>query len=209
MAKIDNSLTTLARLKSFLGISGSTKDTVLTLIIIAVSAWVERYCRRSFKQAAVSNEEYDGSGTSKLLLNQYPVIEGETFTLQRRDSNKDDGSWQTIDSENYIVKYDSGIIEFLAGEFSKGRANFRVSYTAGYYLPSASEFDDDTDDDQDLPADLELQVMKLCSAQYNNRKNANVKSSRVRDVSITYMTESEKDTEMKKILNFYKKPKYS
>jgi hypothetical protein len=212
MAKIDSAYTTLARQKSFMGITSTTNDTLLTRLILSATDFVKKYTRRDFFRQAYSNEQYHGTGTTKLVLKNYPIDSGETFSLQQRAPSWTDdvnGDWQTIDTDQYIVDYDKGIIHFQ-GVFAKGILNWRVSYTAGFYVPADNEFDDETDDEKDLPMDLEGAIWDLVSAYFNDRKtNKNIKSSRVRDISITYRSAVQKDEEMKRVLQFYRRFSYS
>ena len=209
MATIDNALSTLTRLKSYLEISGSNKDFLLTMILISVSQYVEKYCNRKFKRQVFTQEIYSGSGTDKLALKNFPIISGETFTLQRRNTGLNDaGDWETLDSESYFINYESGVISSNT-KFITGRQNFRVTYTGGFYLPSDTEYQDGTDDDKDLPYDLELAVLKICSFEYSKRKSVGVVSERVRDQSVTYAKAIEQDQELRSILARYRKFSYA
>lgn len=208
MATIDNALTTVARYKSFAEITGNTKNTQIQMAIIGASAFVERYCNRKFKRQAFSNELYDGSGSEKMVLKNAPVISGQTFTLQRRSSdNFNQGDWETLDADAYIVKYEEGII-VLPNTFIKGVSNYRVSYTAGYYLPSNASYQDGTDDNLDLPFEIEVSVFMLVNYIMNRKKAQGIQSQRVRDVQITYMKAMEADPEIKQMLGLYKRFMY-
>jgi len=95
MALLDYALTTLARVKTFLGISGTSddelltslinNDELLTSLINSCTDFIENYCDRRFKQKAYTNELYNGNGTNKLLLKNYPVDESSTFKIEERE----------------------------------------------------------------------------------------------------------------------------
>jgi hypothetical protein len=204
MTTIAEALTTVARLKTYLDITGTSKDTLLSMIIIGTSSFFERVSGRSFGRQAVSQEVYNGKGTHSLVLRRFPIDTAQTFTLERRDNylNESD-SWETVDSEQYFVNAKSGIIKGTTG-FYAGNLNYRVTYTGGFYLPSDSEFQDGTDDDKDLPYDVELAVLKLCAYEYTKRKSVGVQSERVRDMQIVYMKAVEQDKDIQNILQHYK-----
>lgn len=209
MASIDNALTTLSRAKTYLGISVSTYDSLLTILIISVSKFVESYTRRQFKRQAYSSQLYDGRGSTQLTLKNYPVISGQTFTLQRRTAAGNEDGWETIDSEDYYIKYASGII-VMPGGFSEGVQNFRVTYTAGYYLPSSSDpaYQDGTDDDLDLPYDLEIAVLDLLQGVYNITQDDGVTQEQARDLSISYSKKLSQDATLKASLDQYKRHRF-
>lgn len=212
MATIDNSLTTVERFKEYHGITVDTHDTVISRLIIGVSAFVEKYCKREFKRQAFTNVEYNGRGTSKLLLKHYPIDSGQTFSIQERGGlGHDWGStdWDSFESADYRVDYEKGIV-VANRNFQEGFLNFRASYTAGFYLPSNASFQDGTDDDKDLPYDLENAVWDLVAGTFDNRKsNKKISTQQVRDVSITYMKELRMNPDIKIILDSYRRAVYA
>lgn len=208
MATLDKALTTLARLKAYLEITGSSKDTLLTMILYGAWKFIEQYTGRKFARATYTSELYSGHDTNKLILKQAPVISGQTFTLQKRVTGLNEDSWETIDTENYWIDYTKGIIT-MKTKFVGGTQNYRVTYTAGYYVPKDSQYQDGTDDDLDLPYDIEMAIWKLCSAEYMNRKNQGRTSERVRDMSVTYAKATEKDEELRSTIGMYKRSFYA
>lgn len=72
MAVAATSLVTLADLKTFLGVTGGSNDTILEQSIDRASAWVERYCGKRFTSARVQ-EVYDTFGHDRLVLKSNPV----------------------------------------------------------------------------------------------------------------------------------------
>lgn len=207
MAINTNGLTTVARLKTFLGISVATYDTLLERIINSVSDWTAEYCDRVFQQATYTNQIYDGPGKSKLRLLNYPI---SSVTLQKRDTNKNIDTWSTIESEDYFVKESTGILQAPTGNtFNDFAQYYRVTYTAGYafdnFTPGA------TLESLGL-GDLEMAVWKLCGRVFDNRRNdEDKKQERIGDYSITYddfnrgMSEL---PEVEQILDTYRRPTY-
>lgn len=210
MAAIDNALTTLSQAKSYLGIRNSTNDALLTKIIVAVSAFVENaYCRRVFRRQAYTQELYNGKDSKSLFTKNFPIISGETFTLQRRTTDNNNDEWETLDSEDYYIDYSIGKITLASGKFEEGIQNYRITYTAGYTLPSSADYQNgDADDSQDLPYDLELAVLDLITLQYQTRKSKGINREKVRDVEISYMKALKDDPTIKATLDTYKSVSY-
>lgn len=74
MAVAATSLVTLAELKTFLGITGGSSDTILEQSIDRASAWVERYCGRRFTDARVQ-EVHDCYGSDRIVLRNPPAAQ--------------------------------------------------------------------------------------------------------------------------------------
>lgn len=206
MASIDDALTTLARAKNHMDISGNTKNTVLTAIILGASKFVERYTRRKFKRQTYTSEVYDGTGRDKLFLKNYPV-QG-SVAAQRRATPLNEDDWETLDTESFFVYTESGKLVSLVGSWFEGPKNYRFTYDAGYYLPSHANYQDGTDDDQDLPYDLELAVLDLISAAYNRRKSGGIQSQSVYQVDLTYAKELSENPMLKATLDSFKRVGY-
>lgn len=73
MALDEYALTSLANVKSYLGISGSDDDALLTEIINRASGYIEQICDRKFAQRDF-REWYDGDGSDRLQLDAWPVF---------------------------------------------------------------------------------------------------------------------------------------
>lgn len=214
MASIDNALSTVARAKSYMGVTGSTKDLLIQMLLLSVTQFIQdTYCKRKFKRQTYTNELYSSKGGKRLWLKARPIIAGTSVILQKRTNATNTNDWQTIDSENYFVNYEAGNLELiryndewlgLGSEFIPGVQNYRVTYTGGYYLPSASEYQDGTDDDQDLPYDLEMAALHLVSADYNLRQSAGISSQRVGEISLSYAKELDKHPQLKATLDKYR-----
>ncbi len=201
MALITEALTTVARVKSYLGISAATWDTVLELLVNAVSQQIVTYCDRDFVKTAVSNEVYDVHGTNELLLKLFPVDTTETITLQERDSNDNNANWTTVNAQNYFVKA-NGIVVLPNTVFLDLPQHYRISYTAGYNFDNAVTFLSDAG-----AADLELACWKLIATAFNDRKNSTkIKSESLGDYSVTFARDVDLDPEIKQILDNYKRP---
>lgn len=194
-------LTNETRLKTFIGVTGADDDELLKDIINAVTSFVENYCNRRFQQTAYEEEEYTtDSGDTSIILKQWPVISGETFLLEIRTSALNEDDWEDVDSEDYFVDLDAGIVEGAADQkFLRGVNKYRVSYTAGYDFNLTDKPLAETE-----AGDLEWAVWKLCALAYHRRKGtAGVISESIGDYSVTFMKEVFEDDEIKKILAKY------
>ncbi len=218
MASIDNALTTLARVKSYLELTGSSKDVLLTMLTLAASKFVEDYCMRKFKRQTFTQELYDGKDTKRLYLKNRPIVTGTTVTLQYRTNATNDDDWQTIETTAYFINYKAGYLEFQRGyvdaflglqtRFIEGTQNYRVTYTSGFYLPSNSLYQDGTDDDLDLPYELELAVLDMVSLMFNTRRSGGIKSETVGEISIDYAKDVEQNPHIKIALDRHKRAAY-
>ena len=195
-------LTTVARLKTFIGVTSTDYDTLLESIINSVSDFVENYCGRRFKKTTYTQEYYDGNDAETLNLEQYPVISTETFTLERRDSTLNEDDWSTVDTENYYIKYEEGIISYIKGlKFAKYPKHYRVTYAAGYDFDNATSYLSTVG-----AGDLEMIVWKLCNSVYSQRKgDPSVESERLLNYSVKYSKKVFEDDEIKAILDKYAK----
>lgn len=198
-------LTTRQRVKDFLGLSGSSNDSVIDRLINFATEFVENFCDRRFKQTAYTNEVYDGNGSDSLLLRNYPVVSGETFTLQQRDSLTNNDSWSTVDSELYFVKEDAGIVQFAkGGKFQKIPRHYRISYTAGFNFDNQGG--GDTLETVGL-GDLEYAVWKLIGRAFNQRRGStNIERESLGDYSVGFRKEAMESPEIAGILRKHKRP---
>tara|TARA_Y100000310_G_scaffold341106_1_gene439177 strand:+ start:2388 stop:3041 length:654 start_codon:yes stop_codon:yes gene_type:complete len=176
MAVAAYALTTLTRLKTALGVSGSTDDTLLETIIDAASVELESRCARKFvrrdfndgsgthSDTSVLDEAryiFDGDGISVThILPHFPSI-ATGFVLENLATRTSSGdTWTTLtEGTDFIVDYEKGIIHAL-GNFTKGVRNYRVTYAGGYLLPT------DTPAAPWVPDDLEKACQELCKIIY-------------------------------------------
>lgn len=197
-------LTTVARLKAFIGVDVSTYDSVLETIIDAVTDYIENECGRRFKLTAYTKEMLDSQGKKSIVLPQWPVSSTATFTLSERDSGTyGNDEFSDITSDKYRVDYDSGIIN-LNYSFYKGFQNYKLLYSAGY------DFENVTAPLKTLSSvglsDLELTVWKLAGRAYNERKSGgNISRMKLYNYDVTFSKEAYSDDEIKEILTKYKR----
>lgn len=149
-------LTTVADVKESLGIDAgvTTHDNLIIRKINQATNMIEAYCGKNndqhFASTTYTDEEYNGSGTSQLVLRNRPVI---TFTnLSERETTENENSWETVDSELYFVDTTAGVIESLF-TFRRYYNLYKTTYTAGYTT---------------IPSDLAEACVSLAVALYEN-----------------------------------------
>jgi hypothetical protein len=181
-------LTTLAKVKTALDLSGTDDDTYLEQLIDRVSEIIESYCDREFNSES-REEIFDGTGENDYQVDEYPI--SSITKLERRTSTLNEDDWDTIDSEYYHFYPNQGSVHYVQG-FVKGIRNYQITYVAGY---------------ADIPDDLEQAAIDLVAYYFNKRKSKNVKSESIGDYSITYeKTENViDDLSLDIILDKYKK----
>lgn len=129
-------LTTLTKVKAYLGISNTDDDTLLEALIDSVSEAVEHYCGRQFAQAE-RTEYHDGLGASSLVLRCRPI---SAITQIYDDPSQMFSESSGVDASRYVFYPEEGIVELTGGSFADGRRNVKIIYTAGFAtVPPAVE----------------------------------------------------------------------
>lgn len=211
MTLVSHALTTLADLKSLLGITSTSHDALLSTLISTSTDFIQSYCGRTFQQTAHSQIEIDGQGSDSLILPNYPVDASASFVLQYRTSSLREASWETLDSKYYYVDWNEGMIiraggswRLPEGKFAKGKRNYRVTYTAGYYLPGDVGYVGDGSQALDLPYDLQYVCQKLAGTIFSKRKGeAGVKAESIGSYRADYHKGVMESPEIQEILDKY------
>ena len=119
----------LSDVKTFLGITTTSTDAVLTSLITNVSAMIESFCNRTFALTTYT-ETRNGTGKDRLYLANGPVTAISAVTV--------DG-YTVVASSNpatYGFVYDDSTVYIRPGgypdRFTKGVQNCAVTYAAGY-----------------------------------------------------------------------------
>lgn len=153
----NEALTTVADLKTYLGVTGATYDTLLGAILDGVEEAVGRFCRPAVRESANNpltsysdTEYYSGDGFEDLYLRRFPVTAITSVKVDRggyfgygADAFGSDSEW-TIGSE-FTPTFDVadlkniGLLKSLVrggGPFPRawpnGIGNIQVVYTAGF-----------------------------------------------------------------------------
>lgn len=101
-------------------------------LVSAASRWVERYCRRTFAQAEVT-EKYDGRNLPRIWLDRTPVVEVASVTVNGAALDNSQGMGWTFDPDTGELLRGPGTDDpRFAPWFPRGRRNVEVTYTGGY-----------------------------------------------------------------------------
>ena len=185
-------LTSLNNMKTYLNISGSSKDALLELLINAMTDHIESYCNdRRFKDTTYTQVEYDGTGTKTIVLDQFPITETTTFVLEENAEPNNQDDWSELATKRYWQDTDEGILRAYDILFKKSPHKYRVTYSAGY----------DT-----IPSDLELACVLLASEFFLKGGSTGVVSETLGDHSITFNQFSQlaQNSTVSLILNKYR-----
>jgi uncharacterized phiE125 gp8 family phage protein len=140
-----------ATLKSFLGITVTTDDTLLATCLTNAQAMADKYV--DYQLEGSSFIDYmDGDGIDIIQLRNIPI---KAIASIYDDIDRAYGSDTLIDSADYTFNAKTGIVSLIGLVFSKGVNNVKVTYTAGY-----------GDSYTALPADLSQAIVYLASALY-------------------------------------------
>lgn len=130
MAVWTYALCTLAELKAYLNISGSTQDTLLEGFANRASQRIDSRSRRKLRKRTYTDERYDGNGRfSVLVLREYPIV---SVTSLYDDTGRDFEAVSLVDSDDYEIDADAGTVTRTDSMFAKGTANIKITYLAGY-----------------------------------------------------------------------------
>lgn len=178
-------LSTLENLKTIAGVSGTSQDTALTLILKAASAQVETYCSRRFG-LRTTTETLAGTGRTDLLVSVWPIVSVTSVTVDGnavtdyvlRDAAIPDGPfylWRL-----YGWRWKPSTIADVTTDPDAQSSDFNVSvtYIAGYKLPGVTYAYDNAilAAASDLPSDVELAAIR--QAQYLWTRRPGYKSER-------------------------------
>ena len=132
-------LTSLQNFNSMIKNTTTDNDYIINRLITAATHEIENYTKRKLRGRTygangLSADYYNGEGTPRLYVNEYPIISVTSLY---------DNTAQTFDSTSlkastdYIIYSDEGIIELYpaaikGANFTKSVGNIKLIYTAGY-----------------------------------------------------------------------------
>lgn len=146
-------LTSTANVKSFAGISVSTYDTLLGLLIDGVSSYIENETGRTFASAAYT--EYFNGGADEFCIKNRPIASTPAVVISYNNGTNSVPNWVAVSVDDIAVDYTTGLITCTYGHLPRGVQNVKIVYTGGY----ASS-----------PADLELVCKQLVAKAFEQRK---------------------------------------
>lgn len=187
---LDYALTTVARLKSFLGITNNTNDGLLETLINVSTNFIEGQANRRFKETTYTAELMNGEGTDLLVLKAFPIKKAVAFKIEY---SADNSSWETLDADTYRIDYNAGYVKMLGGKFWKSTGNYRVTYTGG------------AESIETTYPDLEYACWKLCKDAFDRRKGtAGIKRQSLGSYSVEFTSSYFENPEVREIVDQYK-----
>jgi len=190
MTALAYALTSVANVKTYLGISVSTYDALLEDMVDACTEWIEKYIggRRIFDDAATT-EYHDGAelGLTKcsIFLKRWPI--NSVTGIYYRTGDYDSPTWNVYDAGNdYILNSTTREIYFPGG-LPVGVQNIKVVYRGGFTV---------------VPDDISFACKKLVAKEFERRKAQGITTESVGGMSISWYDGL--DTSTKEILNGYK-----
>lgn len=115
-------LTTLAKVKSFLGITTTTNDTQIGVFIDIVDKTIKNYCERNIELTLITDYQLDTDGVQ------------DTFFLKERPVTGISGitnNGSTVPSDEYELNALDGVIKFAYAP-SESIEDLKITYSGGY-----------------------------------------------------------------------------
>lgn len=175
--------TTLALVKTELGISGSNHDARLTALITEASALIDSYCGRTFELKTLTEKVRGYGGASFLRLSHTPIgsitsIVINNYTLPATEYSLDNANAGLVAGDFQ----DTAPLRYAMGHsFSSGRQRrlYEVTYTGGYVVSGVGK---------NLPAAIERACVEIVRSLFLMKDHdSRVKAESVDGVgSVTY-----------------------
>ena len=105
-------LDTLSNVKTFLAVTGTADDTLLTQLQAVADSFVETFCGRSFSGGTFT--EYHSGVAHLIFLANYPVV---AVTDLRVDVGREFAADTVVPAERFVVHKARGVVECLDGRF--------------------------------------------------------------------------------------------
>lgn len=160
-------LATLADLKTYLALpSGTTsEDAELTRMLDASSVVAEAFVERTFATGARA-EKRSGHNRDVLYLKDWPVTAVSSVVM--------DGVAIPVSSDGIQIGYqfDSESIYYIGANFTAGRRNVTISYTAGYTT---------------IPADVVHAVIEIAAQTYREKQWIGLQSKSLASETVAYL----------------------
>lgn len=157
-------LTTLTNVKNWLGLPNDDSDVVLTRLIAAASVFIESWCGRSFAVQDYT-EQRSGTGNDMLMFGAWPVIAVVSVAIDGRSIPA------TADFHSPGYRFDDKAVVLQGYQFTRGRRNVTLAYTAGYTV---------------IPADIEQACIDLVALRFRERDRIGHQSKSLAGETVTF-----------------------
>lgn len=179
-------LVTRQEYKKYIGISSTTQDAKIDLLLPRVSQFVKNYCRRTFVDYVDDpTEQVFNGGTQTLILAETPVID-----IVSVEYSVDYGQTYAalVEYSDWVLNEDT-IYPTSLPAFAYYLNGYKVTYTAGY---------------DDVPYDLTLAVMDLITYYSKNEGAVNaIKHTNTTSMQIEYISDTALPAYIKRVLDIY------
>ena len=165
-------LCTLASLKTYLGITTTDNDDILTMLIKQNSAMIENYLNYSLARKVNEAEVHSVNNEQLLLLDNQPIQSVSAVTI----------GGTAIDDFKLLPKYSkvgmlyrglgwcgSYYTRGMTYDVVSGVYEIEVDYISGYYLPNDTGYVEGAEDS--LPYDIMTACIMACAEEWNVKIN--------------------------------------
>jgi hypothetical protein len=176
-------LCALGDVKTYLGITTTAMDAVLSALITNASAFIESYCNRVFALSSYT-ESYNGTGGDRLYSWRAPIVSVASLSV--------DGiaiqAAPNTQSPGFV--FDDDLIYLRGARFCKGVQNVTVSYTAGFAA---------------IPADVNQACIELVALKYAKRDRIDKSSETLGTQQTQAYAMADMPAQVKTALNNYRR----
>ena len=189
-------LTTIDKVKDYIGVTDTSLDTVIASFINGVTDFIQGYCggRNFLSQSYV--ETYDTRRNHrKIFLKQFPAT--AVSDVSYRSGTPTNPIWVTYNADSYLKYLPEGYLYFY-GFLPEIHQGLRITYTAGYLIDFTNEFDTTK---HTLPYDLTLAANSIIALEINTRKSKGISLEMTEGQRVQYLRVV--DDEVRNILKKY------
>jgi hypothetical protein len=134
---VSTALTSLANVKAWVNSTSITDDLLLSRLIDQASRLIYGYLQRPILFQHTCTEIYDGSGTRRQMLKQWPVLSVGSLSVGTHSITAASSYGQRgfiLEPWDGTVPGNPQALNLFGYEFWNGMANVYVTYTAGYVV---------------------------------------------------------------------------
>lgn len=134
-----NDITTLSKVKSWLGVTEVNDDALLERLISSASRYILSYIQRPSLLNSTYTETFDGYNDARKFLSYWPVNSVQSVKIGAQTINAAQSS--NLNSSGYVVDAYNGLppgkqqaVSLRGYIFYKGFSNVEITYKAGYVV---------------------------------------------------------------------------
>jgi uncharacterized phiE125 gp8 family phage protein len=158
-------LAQLTDLKTYIGVTGSADDSLLSRLLESESTFFEAQCGRTFVTASYT-EVRSGHGRTTMVPREDPIVSVTSVAVDGQTIP----SASSYDAEGWRVF--EGAIHLNGHAFTRGTGNVTLVYVAGF---------------DPVPADVQQAVIELAALKYRDRRHIGKGAESMGGMSVTYL----------------------